>query len=165
MATNISSSNGWFWSPEAAPPSQRWLETGACEALGTPARGVGAMAQTSESRRSSRPPRLLLAAKGEPGDFYADAPETLHEPEPAAQSPVTYREYVYLVPNATEEVARDLLLAELATLRARIATRGQILQLAVCDIAVAGIPGGTPVAILTWKDGVGDPVIQFPRRR
>ena len=85
--------------------------------------------------------------------------------EPTEASPFTYREYVYLVPKVTEEAAREFLLSQLVILQGEIEAlpKGQLVQLAVCDSVIAGQPGGLPMATLTWKDWVGEPVISFPR--
>ena len=79
--------------------------------------------------------------------------------------PLTYREYVYLLPKVTEEEAREFLLAQLVILQGELeaAPEGQLIQLAVCDVVIAGTSGGLPIATLTFKDWVGEPVITFPR--
>lgn len=92
---------------------------------------------------------------------------TSREQNPNDASPLTYREYAFAVPAGTsEEVAADVLRAQLRYVEAHIATAktGKLVNLAVFDVEFTGKPPKSPVATLTWKDWKGEPVVGFPRR-
>jgi hypothetical protein len=81
--------------------------------------------------------------------------------------PLTYREYVYLVPSGTSEAAAEAVLRSQLELVRGSVTRfpaGRLVNLAVFDGSSQGRPMGPPLATLTWKDWRGDPVVAFPRR-
>lgn len=92
---------------------------------------------------------------------------TSREQNPGDASPLTYREYAFVVPEGTnEETAAEVLRAQLRYVEAHIATAktGKLVNLAVFDVEFVGKPPRPPLATLTWKDWKGDPVVGFPRR-
>jgi hypothetical protein len=81
--------------------------------------------------------------------------------------PLTYREYVFLVPSGTtEQAAETLLQTQLELVLASLARvpAGKLVNLGVFDIVFQGKPPVPPLATLMWKDWRGTPVIEFPRR-
>ena len=89
------------------------------------------------------------------------------EEEPSAVTPLTYREYAFLVPEGTNEgLAVSVLLGQLELVQAGLATSraGKLVNLAVFDVEFAGKRPGPPLATLSWKDWRGEPVVSFPRR-
>lgn len=89
------------------------------------------------------------------------------EESPTERSPLTYREYVYVVPPGTsEESAQRLLLERFEGVRASLqsAPMGKLVNLAVFDHAFQGRPERRPLATLTWKDWRGEPEVVFPAR-
>jgi hypothetical protein len=81
--------------------------------------------------------------------------------------PLTYREYVFLVPSGTgEKAAEALLLTQLDFVRASLerVSPGKLVNLGVFDAAFHGKPTVPPLSTLTWKDWRGDPIVEFPRR-
>jgi GAF domain-containing protein len=89
------------------------------------------------------------------------------EENPTERSPLTYREYVYVVPAGTsEESARRLLLERFEGVRASLqsAATGKLVNLAVFDHAFQGRPERRPIVTLTWKDWRGEPEVVFPGR-
>jgi hypothetical protein len=89
------------------------------------------------------------------------------EQEATEATPLTYREYVYLVPAGTteadaERVLRSLLEGVREALKP-IKT-GKLVNLAAFDVRFQGKPPVPPLVTLGWKDWRGDPVVAFPRR-
>jgi GAF domain-containing protein len=81
--------------------------------------------------------------------------------------PLTYREYVYLVPPGTSESdAETLLMAQLDLVRRSLdrVAPGKLVNLGVFDVAFQGKPSAPPIATLAWKDWRGAPDVTFPRR-
>jgi hypothetical protein len=81
--------------------------------------------------------------------------------------PLTYREYVFLVPTGTtEDAAEGLLQTQLELVLASLARvpAGKLVNLGVFDVAFHGKSPVPPLATLTWKDWRGVPTIAFPRR-
>lgn len=81
--------------------------------------------------------------------------------------PLTYREYVYLVPPGTTEAAAETLLAmqlELVKTSLERVPPGKLVNLGVFDVAFQGRPPVPPLATLQWKDWRGAPLVTFPRR-
>jgi hypothetical protein len=88
------------------------------------------------------------------------------EQERTEALPITYREYVYLVPDGTAEaVAGAFLLAQLEEVKTSLALlpAGRLVNLAVVDTPPSARPGA-PLAALSWKDWSRDVAITFPRR-
>jgi len=86
---------------------------------------------------------------------------------PTAASPLSYREYVFIVPKDTvEAVAVGVLLGQLELVQASLASApsGKLVQLAAFDEAYVGKPPRPPLATLVWKDWRGEPVVSFPRK-
>jgi hypothetical protein len=82
--------------------------------------------------------------------------------------PLTYREYVYLVPSGTtSSMAERLLRVQLEVLRTVLTPLpvGKLVNLAAFDVPFEGRPPVAPLATLTWKDWQGTAVVSFPRRQ
>ena len=89
------------------------------------------------------------------------------EQDATESMPLTYREYVFLVPAGTSEaVAETLLEAHFETVREALerVPPGKLVNLAVFDLVFKGKPPVPPLATLNWKDWKGAPVVAFPRR-
>jgi hypothetical protein len=90
------------------------------------------------------------------------------EQDRTPSQPLTYREYVYLVPLGTTNVAAERLLqAQLALVRSSLAhiPLGKLVNLAAFDVHFKGRSPVLPLATLTWKDWHGTAVVSFPRAR
>jgi hypothetical protein len=119
----------------------------------------------------SEPPVADRAAPPAVGSAIPGLPSTKlltsREQDPHEGSPLTYREYAFAVAEGTtEEVAAEILRAQLHYVEAHIATAktGKLVNLAVFDVEFTGKPPRPPVATLTWKDWKGEPIVGFPRR-
>jgi putative methionine-R-sulfoxide reductase with GAF domain len=80
--------------------------------------------------------------------------------------PLTYREYVYVVPpGTTETIAETLLQTQLQLVQTSLerVTAGKLVNLAVFDVVFQGKPRVPPLATLMWKDWRGAAVVTFPR--
>src|SRR5262249_36968459 len=103
-------------------------------------------------------------------DVAANVPSQIvfkREQDATQNLPLTYREYVYVVPPGTgEPSAETLLVTQLEFIRASLehAAAGKLVNLAVVDAAADGKLVTPPLATLTWKDWRGPPVVGFPRR-
>jgi hypothetical protein len=154
----------------------------------TPASPDGTGAQTPEAKKKAE--TMTFATKGESApsaksDPVAERPETpevgspmpglppvklltRREQEPADNSPLTYREYAFAVPEGTsEDAAAEVLRAQLRLVEAHIAGAklGKLVNLAVFDVEFSsGAPPRRPLATLTWKDWKGEAVVAFPGR-
>jgi hypothetical protein len=81
--------------------------------------------------------------------------------------PLTYREYVFVVPpGSTEMAAGTLVHSQFDLVRAAIdrLPAGKLVNLAVFDMAFQGKPAIPPLATLTWKDWRGAAFVSFPRQ-
>jgi hypothetical protein len=81
--------------------------------------------------------------------------------------PLTYREYVFLVPTGTSEAAAEALLqTQLELVLASLARvpAGKLVNLGVFDVSFQGKPPVPPLATMMWKDWRGAPAVEFPRR-
>lgn len=88
------------------------------------------------------------------------------EEERSGAMPITYREYVYLVPEGTSEAgAGAFLLAQLEEVKTSLGALppGQLVNLAVVDAPPSGKPA-LPLVALTWKDWRTDVTLTSPRR-
>lgn len=84
---------------------------------------------------------------------------------PKPDAPITYREEVYIVePGTAKHSVEVLLLERFERVRAELASSppGQLVKLAVFDVAFEGRPPGPPLGTLAWKDWRGAPVLGFP---
>jgi hypothetical protein len=137
----------------AAPPAP--------VAAPAPAPAAPAVVRTAPT---SDPPASLRA------DVAANLPSQVifkREQDRTAALPVTYREYVYLVPPGTSEAATETLLqAQLELVRTSLERfpPGKLVNLAGFDVSFTGRPPVAPIATLAWKDWRGDAVVAFPRR-
>jgi hypothetical protein len=90
------------------------------------------------------------------------------EQDPDSKSPLTYREYVYCFPAASDEaMAKAMLVAQFDLVRTalRDAAPGKLVNLAIFDVSFPGRPTVPPIVTLTWKDWKGtEPTIEYPRR-
>ncbi len=103
-----------------------------------------------------------------------DGPTTLpsqivfkREQDATEALPLTYREYVYVVPpGSTEMAAAALVQSQLELVRASLdrAAAGKLVNLAVFDVTFQGKPPVPPLATLTWKDWRGVALVSFPRQ-
>ena len=87
------------------------------------------------------------------------------EEDPTERSPLTYREQVFVVDEATSDVEVErLILARFEALKEGLAAAkpGRFVNLAVFDEAFTGKPTRRPRATLTWKDWRGAPEVRFP---
>ena len=86
--------------------------------------------------------------------------------EPAKpDTPITYREEVYVVdPGTPRESVEVLLLERFQRVRSELAVNapGQLIRLAVFDVSFEGRPPRVPLGTLSWKDWRGAPVLGFP---
>jgi GAF domain len=81
--------------------------------------------------------------------------------------PLSYREYVFVVPpGTTESAAETLLLTQVEIVRASLERvgPGKLVNLGVFDVVFEGKPPVPPLATLVWKDWRGPPIVTFPRR-
>ena len=84
---------------------------------------------------------------------------------PRPETPLTYREEVYVVdPGTPRDAVETLLLERFQRVRSELAAgpAGQLVRLAVFDIAFEGAPPRPPLGTLAWKDWRGTPVLGFP---
>jgi hypothetical protein len=165
-------------------------------AVAAPAPAAAAPAEPI-ARRSQFPPRPQISATatmmiGSPGPP-AVAPATVVAPvaaaapaylPPASSSlpsqivfkreqdatealPLTYREYVFVVPPGSSEMAAATLVqSQLELVRASIErlSPGKLVNLAVFDVTFQGRPPVPPLATLAWKDWRGVALVSFPRQ-
>ncbi|HZU84579.1 MAG TPA: GAF domain-containing protein [Polyangiaceae bacterium] len=116
-------------------------------------------------------PAAAPAASAPRADIGLNVPSQIifkREHDATDSMPLTYREYVFLVPSGTtEEGAEALLQTQLELVLASLARvpAGKLVNLGVFDVAFQGKPPVPPLATLTWKDWRGAPVIDLPRRR
>lgn len=84
---------------------------------------------------------------------------------PKADTPITYREEVYVVePGTSRESTEILLIERFERVRSELASSppGQLVRLAVFDVEFEGKPPHPPLGTLAWKDWRGAPVLGFP---
>jgi hypothetical protein len=87
------------------------------------------------------------------------------EEEPTQATPITYREYAYLVDGAAEPIAVERLLRSRLEAIAQVLEgrpKGKFVQLAAFDHEFEVRPSRPPLATLSWKDWRGDPVFERP---
>jgi hypothetical protein len=164
--------------PTASPPVPAAAAPVPAAAAPAPVAPTAAAPVEGPPRPSNPPPAPLpppeVVLSSEPSvpraDVTANVPSQIifkREQERTSALPVTYREYVYLVPpGITEADAETLLHAQIDLVRTSLARvpPGKLVNLAVFDVAFQGKPPVPPVATLAWKDWRGDPVVGFPRR-
>jgi GAF domain-containing protein len=125
--------------------------------------GSGAVAAAAVPAQAPAAPAPLVAVVPSAG-----ANVIYKREQDATESmPLTYREYVFLVPPATTEAAAEKLLqAEFEAVRGSLerVSSGKLVNLAVFDLVFKGKPPVPPLATLSWKDWRGAPVVAFPRR-
>ncbi len=163
--------------PQAAPepPKARPLaQTAAFASSGSAA--VRAEAQAIAQAKTSAvavavaaPPRVATPPRATPAAAPAGSPSlpsyrvlSSREENPTASSPLTYREFVYVVPEGTSIDASKRLMQERfeSVKKALDGVRGVLVNLAVFDHVFQGRPQHQPCVALTWKDWRGDPEIR-----
>ena len=90
---------------------------------------------------------------------------TGRQQDPGPDSPLTYREYAYYVDGTPDwEEAEMLLRDQLEVVQQAIsaAPKGKLVNLALFNVRFRGRPPLPPLATLTWKDWLGEPVVSFP---
>jgi hypothetical protein len=111
---------------------------------------------------------LESAARREPGIEVVPSQIIFkREQERTAAQPLTYREYIYLVPQGTSEASAELLLQQQLDLVRTSLTHtpaGKLIHLAAFDVQFHGKPPVPPIATLTWKDWLDQAVVALPRR-
>ncbi|HWL87070.1 MAG TPA: hypothetical protein VNO21_14785, partial [Polyangiaceae bacterium] len=121
----------------------------------------------TRSSSSQIPPHPDATQAGMPGMI--EDPHVLYrrEQEPTEESPLLYREDVYVMAEGTSEAqAEKYLRAQFLTIKAVLASSGpgKYVNLAVYDRAFEGRPTILPLATLSWKDWKGqDPTVVHPR--
>jgi hypothetical protein len=183
---------------EAAPPAPARPEAPRPQSTPPPAAAKPSSAPAAAPRPAHAPVVLAPAPAPAPAPVLAPAPapvlapapavalaappapivtpptlpgiEVLHkrEQDPDASSPLTYREYVYFFPAASNEaMARAMLVAQFDLVRGSLEhlKPGKLVNLAIFDVAFQGRPPVPPVVTLSWKDWKGEPAIDFPRRK
>ena len=81
--------------------------------------------------------------------------------------PLTYREYVFVVPPGSSEMAAATLVqSQLELVRNSLERMppGKLVNLAVFDVTFQGRPPVPPLATLAWKDWRGVALVSFPRQ-
>jgi hypothetical protein len=132
-------------------------------------------APTSPSLQHALSPVLNQGAQAPSARLSVSGPATLpgvevlykREHDPDANSPLTYREYVYFFPAASDEaMAKAMLIAQFDLVRSTLQDlpAGKLVNLAIFDVSFADRPPVAPVVTLSWKDWTGEPTIDFPRR-
>ncbi|MEP7119730.1 MAG: GAF domain-containing protein [Byssovorax sp.] len=90
------------------------------------------------------------------------------EENPSERSPLSYREYVYAVPQGTsDDDAHRLIVERFASVQQSLeqARPGKLINLAIFDHVFQGRPQRRPLVTLTWKDWKSEaPDVQFPAR-
>jgi GAF domain-containing protein len=128
-------------------------------------------ASSAQAKASAAPPRPGSSPNITPE---ASAPAlssyrvlSSREENPSERSPITYREYVYAVPEGTsEESAHKLILERFEGARASLdgVRMGKLVNMAVFDHVFQSKPERRPLVTLTWKDWRGEPELRFPGR-
>jgi hypothetical protein len=164
--------------PRSHPPRPQ-ISPSATMMLGHPPSSPASASSSSSAtgvesvRRESRAPRPEPDHRGVP----ASAPRSesglpsqivfKREQEATEALPLTYREYVYVVPpGSTEMAAATLVQAQLELIRASLdrVAPGKLVNLAVFDMTYQGKPPVPPLVTLTWKDWRGVALVAFPRQ-
>lgn len=138
----------------------------------------GEPAPKSEKRPEAKPdpkPDAKEAAKAEPAKAKEASPASSRvrevllsrDEEASTESPITYRERIYLVaPGLAERDLGAVLEAKLVEVRAELEPKkaGKLVNLALYDQKFEGKPKTRPLATLRWKDWAkGGAEIAFPR--
>jgi GAF domain len=116
---------------------------------------------------SVNPPPAVVVPRTDVGSNVTSQVIFKREHDATDSMPLTYREYVFLVPiGTTEQSAETLLQTQLELVLASLARvpAGKLVNLGVFDVPFQGKPPVPPLATLMWKDWRGAPVIEFPRR-
>lgn len=129
---------------------------------GMAAVNVALPAQPAAKQQIKAPPPAPPA----PSALVAHKVHSSREENASSSSPLTYREFVYVVSEGTsEDAAKALLLECLDNVTKGLGTaQNKFVQMAVFDQAYQGRPQRKPIATLAWKDWRGEPVVVFPGR-
>jgi len=127
---------------------------------------VPGMAAVSSSASTPPPPRASVPGPTPSPTIVAHKVHSSREENATSSSPLTYREFVYVVgEGTTEEAAKVLLLDRLDNLVKNLSNvDGRLVHMAVFDHAYQGRPQRKPIATLKWRDWRGEPEVVFPSR-
>jgi hypothetical protein len=160
--------------PQISPTATMMLGNSPAPASVAPAPGAGVDgARSGFESRAPRPdpePRSVAPPSAVRSDSGAGLPSQIvfkREQDATEALPLTYREYVYVVPpGSTEMAAATLVQAQLELIRASLdrVAAGKLVNLAVFDMTYQGKPPVPPLATLTWKDWRGVALVAFPRQ-
>jgi len=155
--------------PAEPPKAPQLGQTAAFSSSGSAA--VRAEAEALAKNKATPPPPRPVSSASVAAPSAPPVPSyrvlSSREESPTEKSPLSYREYVYVVPEGTsEESARRLLLERFEGVRTSLqsAPMGKLVNLAVFDHAFQGRPQRRPIVTLTWKDWRGEPEVTFPGR-
>ncbi len=158
--------------PAAPAVSARTMLMGSAAAPQPPSPGVQPHAAPAPPIVQPAPivPVAPVAPVAPRADVAATVPSQIifkREQDATDAMPLTYREYVYVVPPGTTEAAAEALLAtqlELVKTSLDRVPPGKLVNLGVFDVAFTGRPPVPPLVTVQWKDWRGAPVVAFPRR-
>ena len=142
----------------------------AVAAVATSGAGVDGARPAPDSRaRQAEPDRRSVSPAVPRADTTALPSQIVFKREQDATEalPLTYREYVYVVPpGSTEMAAATLVQSQLELVRASLErmAAGKLVNLAVFDTTFQGKPPVPPLVTLTWKDWRGVALVAFPRQ-
>ena len=143
-------------------PPRPQISATATMMIGSPGPPAVAPARVIAPVTAAAPPHLPPASSSLPSQIVfkreQDATEAL---------PLTYREYVFVVPPGSSEMAAATLVqSQLELVRASIERLppGKLVNLAVFDVTFQGRPPVPPLATLAWKDWRGVALVSFPRQ-
>lgn len=106
------------------------------------------------------------ASSTTPPTIVAHKVHSSREENASSSSPITYREFVYVVAHGTnEDAAKALLLDRLDNLTKSLSSaQNKFVQMAVFDHAYQGRPERKPLATLAWKEWRGETILGYPGR-
>lgn len=141
----------------AAPPRPASISTSSAAAVAVPAAPPAPkppIATPNVARAPSVPP-----AASSPAPSYRVLASREENPTPS--SPLTYREFVYAVPEGTTADAAEKLLRERfdAVKQGLEGVQGKLVNMAIFDHVFQGRPERRPLVTLSWKDWRGDPEV------
>ncbi len=126
------------------------------------------------SKAAPKPPPLTVVAEAAPSSRDGAAGEGAQilfarGEDPSAQSPLTYREIAFCLPEGTTEAEAERVLRQhLQALVEQIAPAppGKYIALAAFDVRFEGRPPKPPLVTLTWKDWHGaEPKVAYPAQQ
>lgn len=153
--------------PAPEPPKGRPLgNTASFSSSGSAT--VRAEAQAiAQTKAATTPARVMTPPRATPAPALPTARVlSSREVNGTATAPLTYREYVYVVPEGTSvEVAKRVVQEKFdAVKKALDGIEGRLVNLAVFDHAYEGRPERAPLVTLQWKDWRGDPEVRLTQQ-